>query len=148
MRKVTLIIASLALLFTVTSAYNDGNHGVLPGQTAPLSELPEAISNAAHLNASQHILLNFWSSADAESRVRTKAYQHLSDKNIRLINVNLDDNRNLSVAIAKADGISHSFRISGSEAEKIRQEFRLSANRGGALLIAPDGTVTAANPQF
>ena len=69
-------------------------------------------------------------------------------KNIRLINVNIDDNESLSRAIAKADGIAHSHRIHGSLAEKIRREFRLPDNCGGALLIASDGTVSAANPEF
>ena len=100
MRKVTFIIASLVLLFAVTSAYNDGNRGVQPGQTAPLSELPEAHTQS------------------------------------------------LSRAIATADGIAHSHRIHGSLAEKIRREFRLPDNCGGALLIASDGTVSAANPEF
>ena len=148
MRKVTFIIASLVLLFAVTSAYNDGNRGVQPGQIAPLSELPEAIANEAVLNANEQILLNFWSASDAESRVRTKHYQSITDKNIRLINVNIDDNESLSRAIAKDDGIAHSHRIHGSLAEKIRREFRLPDNCGGALLIASDGTVSAANPEF
>jgi thiol-disulfide isomerase/thioredoxin len=156
MKKTFLIIAFLSVLLLSMSGFNDQRLGVMPGNVAPMLSLKNDVSN---FNLSdyqgKYVLLSFWSSGDAKSRMLCNSYDAWVNSNdprnekVKLVGVNFDDNNILFSQIVLADNLNAKtqFNAKGKNAEKINSDYHLAAGYG-TLLIGPDGRVVAANPSI
>lgn len=149
MRKLQILIASMAIVLMTTSGFNTGENGVSEGKPAPINELTNILGKETITNHGQDILLNLWSASDGESRARAKEYQtHINTKKTHLININLSDNPCLYNSIVKLDGIDKqtSIYINEETTSKIREILGMG-DATGAILISADGMVKAINPE-
>jgi len=139
------------------SGFNDQRLGVMPGNVAPMLSLKNDVSN---FNLSdyqgKYVLLSFWSSGDAKSRMLCNSYDAWVNSNdprnekVKLVGVNFDDNNILFSQISSCRQptmLKTQFNAKGKNAEKINSDYHLAAGYG-TLLIGPDGRVVAANPSI
>ncbi len=152
MKKLHLIIFALtALLFLTTSAFNEHPASASVGNEAPdiiLKNSEKTFSLAQHRG--QYVLVSFWSSVDAESRRLCGLYDAYSrDKdNIDFVGINLDNEETLFGSIVALDGMdaSRQYRISGSEARQLSNDYGLDGKLG-TILVGPDGNIVVVNPR-
>ena len=150
MKKAILFIASFAILIISLSAFTDKASATVIGYKAP--ELVLQQDNQAMTLSSlkgKYVLLNFWTSSDADSRMKCNLYDDItSDKdNLSLISVNLDSSSALYREIVKRDGLNTAsqFHMEGTQAAKIHEVYRLNKNLK-SFLIDPTGRILAVNP--
>jgi len=156
MKKPFLIAALLAVIIVASSAAGRRTPNIKVGQTVP--EL--VISDSSHcLNLQSlrgsYVLLSFWSSSDASSRVAVNEYDTairnlnaIAGRNdISHVSINFDDSAGLFAAIVRADGLDAGaqFNARNSYAGSIIADFNLR-DGFGSLLIDPDGKIIAINP--
>lgn len=149
MRKLQILIASLAIVLMTTSGFNIGQTGIIKDKPAPINELTNILGNNTITSHGQDILLNLWSASDGESRARAKEYQtHINAKKTHLININLSDHPCLYNSIVKLDGIDkrNSVYLNEETTKKIQALLGMKKTTG-AILISPDGMVKAINPE-
>lgn len=153
MKKSLFIIVLSAFVFLATSGLGSDNPAMDKGAFAP--ELKVSNSDS-ELTLSQLrgkcVLLTFWSSADADSRIDNNKYAAWANANssdhLQYVAVNIGDDPELVSAIVKADGLDHKaqYVACGEVAKKIISDFRL-AEGFGTVLIGQDGRIRAFNPQ-
>ncbi|MDE5608557.1 MAG: peroxiredoxin family protein [Muribaculaceae bacterium] len=150
MKKAILFIASFAILIISLSAFTDKASAPVIGYKAP--ELVLQQDNQAMTLSSfkgKYVLLNFWTTSDADSRMKCNFYDDItSDKdNLSLISVNLDSSSALYREIVKRDGLNteSQFHMEGTQAAKIHEVYRLNKNLK-SFLIDPTGRILAVNP--
>lgn len=99
----------------------------------------------------KYVLLDFWSSADADSRLKSNEYNALDwDKDGELparISVNFDKSERLFNEIVSRDHLDKEtqFHVDGADADHIKQAFNLK-NEFKSYLISPEGKILAVNP--
>jgi hypothetical protein len=154
MKKTFWIIAFVSVLFTTIAGFNDNRFGVMPGNIAPTISLQNEFSTVELSQCrGKYVLLSFWSSSDANSRVLCNSYDAWIKSNdpmnnkVCLVGINLDENSSLFSQIVSADNLNKKtqFNVKGKKAAKINTDYHLTAGYG-TLLIGPDGRVIAANP--
>lgn len=153
MRKTLFTIALMAMMLFSTSALNKHRAGLEIGETAPELILSQA-DNDIKLSQlrGDYVLLTFWSSADAASRIECNRYSAWINANasekLRHLSVNFDEHPELMAEIVKRDNLDENaqFNVSGQQAAKIINDYGLS--RGfGSVLIGPDGRVLRFDPE-
>lgn len=149
-------LALVIVLLTVATGFNQ-NEGV------EKIELGKKISEFTLINDTNRIeigsknefytLLILWESSDANSRISCSSYASILQKNthlnqnIKIAQINFDNSVELCDEIIKVDGIDYSnnFRVDTRLSMELKAMFEL--NKGMcSVLIAPDGTVLAFNP--
>lgn len=148
-----MVIAVIFGMLTLSSAANDHDFGSNVGQTAPLATLDHTPAKSIVDNArGKYLLLTFWQSDNADSRMKCKAYDTLmrrlnGENNIAYLAVNLDGNKALFKQIVKADNLNQKVQVQLTDdtAENVKKAFGLQQTVG-SLLIDTDGTVLAVNP--
>ncbi|MBD5213763.1 MAG: redoxin domain-containing protein [Bacteroidales bacterium] len=150
MKKAILFVASFAILIISMSAFTDKASAPVIGYKAPeliLQQDDQAITLSSLKG--KYVLLNFWTSSDADSRMKCNLYDDISsDKdNLSLISVNLDSSNALYREIVKRDGLNSAsqFHMEGSQASKVHGLYRLNKNLK-SFLIDPAGRILAVNP--
>lgn len=150
MKKAILFIASFAVLIISLSAFTDKASAPVIGYKAPelILQQDNQTITLSDLKG-KYILLNFWTSSDAESRMKCNLYDDITSgkDNLSLISVNLDSSNALYREIVKRDGLNaeSQFHIEGTQAAKIHEVYRLNKNLK-AFLIDPEGRILAVNP--
>lgn len=150
MKKAILFIASFAILIITLSAFTDKATAPVIGYKAPEIILQEG-NQVVTLSdfKGKYVLLNFWKSSDAESRLKCNLYNEIAagKDNISLISVNLDSSKALYREIVKRDGLetSSQFHIEKTQVSKINNLYRLENNLK-SFLIDPEGRILAVNP--
>jgi cytochrome oxidase Cu insertion factor (SCO1/SenC/PrrC family) len=101
------------------------------------------------------VLVQFWSSADAASRISCKDYAKLGEKlsddslkeKIHFLAVNFDRSERLFHEIVRRDGLDakSQFFVEGSKANVLIKDYHLDSGMS-AYLIDPSGRVVAKNP--
>ena len=150
MKKAILIIASFAFLIITLSAFNDRTTAPGVGYNAPDLFLTSG-DNVSSLKdyKGETVLVTFWSSGDALSRIRCNEYSALADRDDRLrhIAVNFDSNEALFGEIVKRDNLtaSEQYHVDGERAAQIRLNYHL--DRGlHSFLIDKNGVIVAVDP--
>lgn len=99
-----------------------------------------------------YVLLDFWTSSDAGSRLKSNEYNSLKatdcdGKLPLLVSVNFDKSKRLFDEIVKRDHLNADtqYHVGGKDAELIRDSFRLNGNYN-SYLIGPEGRVVMVNP--
>ena len=100
----------------------------------------------------KYVLLSFWSSTDAISRVACNEYTSFSkrvnaEEQFCLLSVNFDQNSGLFREIVRRDNLNtkSQFNVQGDEARKIKEQFHLEDGYN-SLLIDPTGRIISTDP--
>lgn len=150
MKKAILIIASFAFLVITLAAFNDRATAPGVGFKAPDLFLVSGDSvSSLHDYKGETVLVTFWSSGDAPSRIRCNEYSAIADRDNRLhhIAVNFDSNEALFGEIVKRDNLTASkqYHVDGERAELIKLNYHL--DRGlHSFLINHKGVIVAVDP--
>lgn len=158
MKKTIIGIVGFFALLLASSAFTQRSTAPAVGYIAPAlsvdnGETEEQTSLAA-LRGS-YVLLTFWNSSQADSRLAMNQYQRWVDSRqsaadgskIAILGVNLDSNMRMFEEIVRRDHLdpSSQFNVSGEKASFLRESFQLS-DQTKSFLIDPDGRVIAVNP--
>ena len=152
MNKSLLIIAILGLLTLFTSAYYSAPADSRIGCKAPSLQLGNSNNDLSPLKQyrGEKILLTFWSSDDAESRLNNMRYDRMSRGDgidYTHVSVNLDRSEsvfNQIVAIDNLDRSTH-YHSSAEVHESIIKSWRLEDGYHSFLLDA-NGKIIAVDP--
>ncbi len=152
MKKTIFTIALMAMMLFVTSGLSSQEKALTPGTLAPeLNLSSDTQSSKLSLLRGEFVLLSFWSSTDATSRIQCNEYSawanNCHNAAVRHIGVNFDQEPVLFSEITRLDGLDPAtqFNVKGTEADRIKSDYQL-AQGYGTLLIGPDGRIAAINP--
>ncbi len=153
MKKTILTLALFAGVLFASSGYNDKVFGTGQGDLAPVVSFTEGETPVSvDQFRGKYLLLSFWSSTDARSRVDVNKYSSWigsmdADANVNHVAVNFDTNRTLFDEIVRRDNLTGTkqFNVQGEIARDIIESYGLSGGFG-SLLIDPQGRVAAINP--
>lgn len=152
MKKLVSTVALLAALLFATSGYNEYDHTLAVGDDVPGLSVANG-DTAFNLSESkgEYVLLTFWTTSDARSRVECQKYSKWFENNspagVKHISVNFDEEPSLFREIVRLDKLDDQaqFNVNGSEASQIRHDFGLD-NGYGSVLIDPQGAIKSFNP--
>jgi len=152
MRKTLTFLALLAVLFVSISAHSSRVIAPEQGYTSPELQLG---NSASGLNLGsyrgQYVLLTFWSSTDAESRLRCNEYHSLlgqEENDIAFVSINLDSNDRLYEELVKYDGLYRgvNYHANAQERAELLEQFGMSSGKLKSFLIDRSGRIEAVNP--
>lgn len=151
MRKTLVLIVTISLLFVFTSAYDNDRVDDSVDSFAPNFAV-EKIGNIQHLSDFRgvYVLLNFWSSQDAVSRIRNNELDKWTSKNedkVKLISVNFDESEKLYREVIKQDKLlaSNQFHKECDKESRFYRSYHLELGYK-SLLIDKQGKVVLINP--
>lgn len=153
----SIIVFFAVLLLLGSAATNNAIDGV-KGFQAPIFKVERTDSVVSLDDMRGHwVLLQFWSSSDARSRIAGKQYtaieQKLNDgqsaERFHLLSVNMDRSERLFREIVRRDNLSaeNHIHVDGSQANRIIHDYRLTEGFK-SLLIDPKGRIVAMNPSI
>ena len=152
MRKVLSVIAVLSLLLSFSSAYNVQEIDCKINSFAPnLSISNDDSTFILSKQRGKFVLLNFWSSENAESRIRNivncKLTENIDSSKLALLSVNYDANKNLFKEIVNVDNLNEEsqFYDSNGIRSEVYKQFHLE-NGFNSYLINKEGKIVAINP--
>lgn len=152
MNKTLLTIAVLGLLTLFTSAYYSAPADSRIGYKAPSLVLGNDNNGLSPLQQwrGEKVLLTFWTSADAESRLNDMRYDRLSrgeEKGYVHVSVNLDPSVSVFNTIVALDNLDRSthFTASPEMQEPIIRNWRLEEGFH-SFLLDKDGKILAIDP--
>ena len=147
-------IASIAVLISLTllvSAYSSRAVDGMKGSIAPDFSISNADTTVTLGSMrGNYVMITFWSSADAQSRIdnlRYASYAENSDSPIAHLAVNYDRNAELAAEIIRRDGVEQStqfFDKDGMEG-RIYADYHLGDGYM-TCLIDPAGKIIAVDP--
>lgn len=153
MKKTIMSMALLSATLLVSSAFDEQTFAPEEGALAPLISVTNDSGNVAlEQMRGDYVLLSFWSSNDAQSRINCNYYAQWAEQHcgsIRHIAVNFDNDDAIFDEIIKIDALdaANQYNVTGDTASRIFRDYRL--NEGfGTLLIDPKGRIIAANPEL
>lgn len=152
MRKTFLLVIIVAVILTFTPSIIDKGDFLPQGTTAPALVLEEGDSTIDLKSLKgRYVLVDFWSSDDAKSRLQSNEYNTLrwnkGRKSPTRISVNLDQSEKLFHEIVNRDHMdaASQFHVDGSEAGKIIKDFGLT-DGCCSYLVDPQGKIAAVDP--
>lgn len=152
MNKTVLTIAIVGLLTLFTSAYYTAPADSRIGYKAPALVLGEDNNDLSPLqqHMGEYLLLTFWTSADAQSRLDNMRYDRISRQPGNAyahVSVNLDRSTSVFNNIVNIDKLNRSAQFSTSQDahETIIKSWRLEDGYH-SFLIDPAGRIVAIDP--
>lgn len=150
MRRTFTAIATIAILLVFTSSYNSYDVSVDINSFAPNFEISK-LGNHFKLSETRgnYVIVNFWTSDDAEARIRNIHYDRFSNpsEKFEFISVNFDDSDNMFKELVRTDGlseVSQFYEKDGMESE-VYKRYRLKSGMN-SYLLDKDGKILAINP--
>lgn len=151
MKKTLFAIVTVTVLVLLTSVASTEVADSKIGSEAPQLELT---GNEGKLSLQSHrggyVLLTFWSSADAESRVSNLVYDRFAEGNERVVHlsVNFDRTEGLFQEICKMDELSSESQFYCNDTQRA-QIIELWRQEDGysTFLISPEGVIVGINPE-
>lgn len=152
MKKTIIALGCFLMMMLVATSHSHRDIGYGEGNIAPTFALQDDSDSVSLGNLrGRHVLLTFWSSADAKSRINNKMYNTYLQRNPKIpltwLSINYDRNEALFREIAKLDNIQfgrHIYDRLGKESD-IYGQFHLN-NGYKSILIDPSGKIVAVNP--
>lgn len=151
-KKLLLAIAVFGLLVLFTSAYYSAPADSRVGYQAPQLVLGNSNNDLSplQLHRGEHVLLTFWSSADAESRLDNMHYDRLARQSGTAyvhVSVNLDRSTNVFNSVVQLDNLDRSanYCTTLEAQEVIIKNWRLDSGFH-SFLIDPQGRISAIDP--
>lgn len=150
MKKTSIFIASLVVLLVSVSAHTSRVIAPEVGHTVPALSIESGDSVISLSDyKGNYLLLTFWESTDAQSRVRCNEYERLLAKDAKIcrLSINLDRNKRLFQEIVSNDNLDNAgqFNLTARQAEEVKADFGLNGSCR-SFLIDPQGQVVAINP--
>lgn len=152
MKKTMTAIALFAVLLISVSAHSGRVYEAAEGYKAPAFTVSNSDSTLSLADLKgRYVLLTFWASNDAASRVSAGNYDNYAEKadeeQLCFVSVNMDRSENLYNEIVRRDNLNakSQFRVKDDDASKIKEEYHLE-NGFNTYLIDPSGRVIATNP--
>jgi len=150
MNKTLLTLAVLGIMTLLTSAYYSAPADSRIGYKAPALVLGNDNNDLSPLqqHRGENVLVTFWTSADAQSRLDNMRYDRLSrGHNYAHVSVNLDRSISVFNSIVAIDNLDRSaqFSTSTEAQETIIKSWRLDEGYHTFLLDA-QGKITAIDP--
>lgn len=151
-KSISIIVLFFVLLISV-SAYTGRVIDAKKGYSAPLFSVENANSTMSIDDArGKYLLLTFWSSSDADSRIRCNEYTDFAAKQneneqLCLLSVNFDRSERLFREIVRRDNLNaeSQFYVQGTKAAQLRSDYHLEDGYQ-SFLIDPQGRIVAENP--
>ena len=153
MKKTMLVIVIFVVYLVSVSAHTDRVVDAVEGHTAPFLKV-EKNDTIVSLDQfrGKYLLLTFWSSTDAQSRISCKEYSRMFDDcdsktKFSHIAINFDCSERLFEEIVRRDNLNpeSQFYAMGDNAAQLMKDYHLQ--RGfKTLLVDPQGQVIAKNP--
>lgn len=153
MRKFVIFIVLIGSLIAFQSAFNAESIDSKVGSFAPNMTVADNDSTFTLTNyRGKYVILNFWSSDDAESRIRNISLnnfinKHKDDK-VVFASVNFDRSEKLFKEIVNVDNLddkAHFFDKNGKSSE-VFENFELK-NGLKCFVINPEGKIIKVNPE-
>lgn len=151
MKKTLLAIVTFAAFFIFTSARYQAPADSKIGHNAPgfVVSDNDATIELQKLRG-RYVLVTFWSSTDAESRIANLQYDRIANnsKKFEYVAINYDPSEAVYEEVVKIDGLStrQQYRDDDGENSKIYKSYRLGEGFQ-SLLISPEGKILAVNPE-
>lgn len=150
MKKQLFLIVILAFIFIFTSARYETPADSRIGYAAPgfSVENDESRVELQKLRGN-YVLVSFWSSTDAQSRIATIAYDRIArnHEEMEFVAVNYDPSAAVYNEIVKIDNLAAESQFHDAEgsASSIFKAYHLGEGFC-AMLISPEGKIVAVNP--
>lgn len=152
MKKAISIIAVFAVFLLSVSAHTERVFKAAEGFKAPMLKVvnDEMETSLDDLRGS-YVLINFWASTDAVSRVAAGEYdafmKSAAGKQIRLLSVNVDRNERLFKEIVRRDGLDEKtqYYVGDTDVKSIDNNY-FSGVGLRSYLVNPQGDIVATNP--
>ena len=151
MKKFLYAFSVVAAVFFFSSAYSPENAGTRVGSDAAGFAVTND-SNAISLQSlrGSYVLISFWSSTDANSRIANKMYNDVAlNDNVQLnyVAVNFDPSENVFDEITNIDKLHKpaQFHVNNGEKSVFFEKYRLDEGYK-SYLVNPDGVIIAENP--
>lgn len=150
MKKAFLKIVTVCLFFFLLSAYSSNPADNKPGYIAPNFSVTNSTgTKELQQMKGKYVLLTFWKSIDAESRIVNIQYDRAirNSENIDYIAVNFDRSYGVYREILKQDGLNEEMQYYGIDGDYSRLFSRYELKHGmKSLLIDKSGVIIAENP--
>lgn len=149
-----VIIAILGFLLLASSAGTERYFKTAEGLKAPFFGMLASDGNTVSTSdfAGRFVIVNFWASNDAGSRMAAKLYdgyvESVGEERVTLLSVNFDNNRELVNEIVRRDNLEakSQFNVqSKSSIEAILEKFDMHDGLK-SFLLNPEGRIVAINP--
>ncbi|WP_289738578.1 thioredoxin family protein [Paramuribaculum intestinale] len=154
MKKTMKVIVLFAVLVISVSAYSERVFEAAEGYNAPSMTIENSDTTLSLADMKgRYVIVTFWSSADADSRLRAYRYDEaaklLPQERFCLLSVNFDRSERLFREIVRRDNLSaeNHIHVDGSQANRIIHDYRLTEGFK-SLLIDPKGRIVATNPSI
>lgn len=148
------VIVLFAVLVISVSAYSERVFEAAEGYNAPSMTIENSDTTLSLADMKgRYVIVTFWSSADADSRLRDYRYDEaaklLPQERFCLLSVNFDRSERLFREIVRRDNLSaeNHIHVDGSQANRIIHDYRLTEGFK-SLLIDPKGRIVAMNPSI
>lgn len=148
------VIVLFAVLVISVSAYSERVFEAAEGYNAPSMTIENSDTTLSLADIKgRYVIVTFWSSADADSRLRVYRYDEaaklLPQERFCLLSVNFDRSERLFREIVRRDNLSaeNHIHVDGSQANRIIHDYRLTEGFK-SLLIDPKGRIVAMNPSI
>ena len=148
------VIVLFAVLVISVSAYSARVFEAAEGYNAPSMTIENSDTTLSLADMKgRYVIVTFWSSADADSRLRAYRYDEaaklLPQERFCLLSVNFDRSERLFREIVRRDNLSaeNHIHVDGSQANRIIHDYRLTEGFK-SLLIDPKGRIVAMNPSI
>lgn len=153
MKKSLSLFVAISLLFIFMSAFSSSNIDGKKGAQVPnFTVNNDDTTISVQRMKGRYLLLAFWSSSNAESRIKNIQYDNLVKQNpgkISLMAVNYDRDKMIFSEIVKRDNLekkSQFFDNQGAKSSLI-EKFHLEKDLK-SFLVDPDGKIIAVNPDL
>lgn len=156
MKQFLLGIAMVFMLLIGATGFTNDNaeKSIGIGAKVPKVEIANSASSVTlGEETPQYLLVTFWRSDDARSRMTCNEYEHLVtsekdvDAKVDFVAINMDESETLFHEIVVIDNmnVNTQYRLDDEAGHILNRAFNLDKGMG-TVLIAPDGTVEAFNP--
>ena len=150
MKKAIMYIAAFVGMVMSLTAFTVKPTAPGTGCSAPeLSMKTDSSSISLDNFRGQYLLVSFWSSSEASSRIRCNEYTSAANQisGLNHIGINVDASTSLFNEVVKRDNLMKQaqYHVEGNEAALIKENYHL--DRGlHSFLIDPQGTIVAVDP--
>ncbi|MEG2242042.1 MAG: thioredoxin family protein [Muribaculaceae bacterium] len=151
MKKSLSVIVTLVMLFIFSSSYTNKVSDGKIGFTAPNFALSNTDTTMSlQRMKGKYVLLSFWSSADAGSRISNIEYNNFAknnSKNLHLVAVNYDRSEAIYREIMSRDKLDAKAQFYDHEGSRSQLFENYHLDQGlKSYLINPEGEIIAQNP--
>ena len=150
MKKTLLTIATACVIIVFLTAYSSNPSGDRLGYIAPnFSVENDCSSFELQQNKGNYVLLTFWSSLDAESRIANVQYDRAVRelKGVDYVAVNFDRSYGVYREVVKIDGVNNASQFFDCSGDRSSIYLRYGLKKGmKSLLLDKTGKVVAENP--